>query len=304
MSPTLLQGDSLASDRRVRWGLVIALTMGGSCTVPQFKGPELQEPPDGFFMQPESYSERRMFPELEVVHHNAWVNTAWGEFSTIYINGHPGKLFRGDVETALEVAKDAATGPVTFGGVEELTIDDQPAWGWAERLETRETGLEWIGYHVAIQYDTVTYTVELFSGDPSLKRQPDTLRAVAATFAVGETEWNLPLIAVLVGVALLAFKFVRNGAEERDDRMRRVTLVTIKKEEDEKEGEGADRPDGRTAGAAAAPAASTTQEEAVPAPSKAGPAPVPAASTAGRQGIPPKQTPPPPAPGGTPDVTS
>jgi hypothetical protein len=281
--------------------------MGGSCTVPQFEGPEIQQPPDAFFMQPESYSERRMFPEQEVVHHNAWVNTAWGEFSTIYINGHPGRLGRSAVEAALEVAKDAATEPVTFGGIEELTIDDRPAWGWAERLETRETGLEWIGYHVAIQYDTVTYTVELFSGDPSFKRQPDTLRAVAATFAVGETEWNIPLIAVLIGAALLAFKFVRNRAEQRDDRARHVTLVTIKKDEGEKEGEGEREGEGAArpaiGGGATVPAAPTAGAAAAPGAATARTAPVLAASTAGRQGTARGQTPPPSAPGGTPDET-
>lgn len=269
MSPMLLQMSSFVSDLRVRWGLVIALVMSGSCTVPRFEGPEIQEPPEAFFSQADSYAQRRMFPEFEVVHHNAWINTAWGEFSTIYINGHPGRLGRGDVQRALGEARALAMGPVTFGELESLTIDGQPAWGWAERLETQETGLEWIAYRVAIQYDTVTYAIELFSGDPTFKRQPDTLRAVAATFAVGEVKWNLPLIAVLVGLALLAFKIVRSRAEQRDDRMRHVRLVTIKKEEG---ADGAEPAAGQPT-EAAVPAGSTAQSGGAPSPPTPSPRP-------------------------------
>ena len=71
--------------------IVLALLLGvGACDVPAFEGPRIQSPPPAFYMQPDAYQNRRMFPDLETVSHEAWVETSWGFFSGIYVTvGYP-----------------------------------------------------------------------------------------------------------------------------------------------------------------------------------------------------------------------
>jgi hypothetical protein len=136
------------------------------------------------------------------------------------------------------MARATATEPITFGEVEELTIDGRRAWGWSESLGTPERGLESVTYRVAIPYDTITYVLELYSADPLFKGQPDSLRVIASTFAVGRTRWNLPLVAIGIGAALFLLSMYKGRAQDRAARMRNIKLATIPKKEG-KEGEEA-----------------------------------------------------------------
>jgi len=100
-----------------------------------------------------------MFPDLELVSHNAWGGTYWGHFSGIYVNGHDGVLTEEDMLTAWEASVAVAQEGVIFENVEVLTIDGRKAWGWAERLHTPELSLVWIAYRAMVPYDTITYAI-------------------------------------------------------------------------------------------------------------------------------------------------
>jgi len=220
---------------------LLFLVVWAGCTPPRYPGPQIQEPPAGFYLKPETTLARELFPDREVIFRNAWVNASWGEVSTIHITGYAGILMRADVRDALEEARAAATLPVTFGELEEVTIDRRTGWGWEERMQTPETGTEWVAYRVVVPYDTISYAVELYSGDPAFKGVPDTLAAIASTFAVGETTWNVPL---LVGIGLLIvvlFVTARKRAQARERRMQNVHFVKIPKKEGE-EGAGPGKP--------------------------------------------------------------
>jgi hypothetical protein len=216
--------------------------------VPNFEGPQIQEPPQGFLLAPDSYQQRRLFPEREVVFHAAWVESI-DDFSTIYIDGHPGVLGFDDAVAAREAARLAAIDPdVRFGEVEPLQVDGRDAWGWSERVETPTRGLVWVAYRAVVPYDTVSYAIEFYSGEPAIKREaPDTLKAVIATFGIGETTYNLPLIALLAGLALFAAAFVRSKQQARAARLRSINLVKVEKKK---------APDAAQPGDAAGPAAS------------------------------------------------
>ncbi len=230
-----------SSRRYTAFPIVLLAALTGACDVPDFHGPQIQNPPPAFFLQDEAYQQRRMFPEREITYHDAWVETAWGHFSAIYINGHAGTFTEDDVRAAQESAKAAALEPVTFGPIETLTIDGRESWGWAERLQTPEKGLDWIAYRAVVPYDTISYAIELLGGEPGLKGKPDTLKVILSSFAVGRTTYNLPLIAVLAGVGLFVANFVRSRSRERQLRHQSITLKQIpkKKEEDGAEGDGA-----------------------------------------------------------------
>jgi hypothetical protein len=201
------------------------------CTPPKYEGPQIQEPPAGFFLNPDATKSRELFPDREPIHRDTWVNGQWGQVSTIHITGYPGTLMRADAGEALEESRAAATEPVTFGNLQEVSIDGRTAWGWEERLETPTTGLEWVAYRVVVPYDTISYAVELFSGDPAIKGVPDTLAAIAATFAVGETTWNIPL---LVAIAILIFVLIRAArirARAEKERLQNVHFVKVPEKE-------------------------------------------------------------------------
>ncbi len=219
-----------------RWLLGLALLTLAGCELPNYKGPQIQEPPTGFFINPEAVLDRELFPEKEIVYRDAWVNTSWGEVSTIHITGHPGVTMRAEVHDAYQAAEAAATEPVTFSALRDFTIDERTGWGWHERLQTPELGISWVAFRVVIPYDTITYSIELYSGDPTFKGVPDTLAAIASTFAVGETDWNVPLLLVIAALLAFALNMARKRAQARQLQMQSIQFVKIKKEEKGEEG--------------------------------------------------------------------
>ena len=234
MRHTVPTPRAFGSPRLVVLVLVLA---SAACDMPTFEGAQIQSPPPAFYMQPDAYQQRRMFPDLELVSHNAWVETSWGHFSGIFINGHGGALTEDDVYDAWEASLAAAEPGVLVENVEILTIDGRRAWGWAERLQTPELGLQWIAYRAMVPYDTISYAIELFADEPGLKQRPDTLKTIVASFAVGETMWNFPLIAVFVGMTLFLINTLHRRSKARAARLQSINLVSIKKDDEEEDGE-------------------------------------------------------------------
>lgn len=215
--------------------LVLTLALlASACRLPRFEGPQIQEPPVGFFIQEESYLARPLFPQRDVGFHTAWVHTDVSGVSVIHLYGHPGALSMDDVLAAHAGAQAAATDPDRrFGPIEALTIDGREAWGWEERVESTRRGLVDVAYRAVIPYDTVTFAIEFESGEPKWKAaSPDSLRAVVASFGIGRTTYNLPLIAIGAGAILLFASFVRGRSRERDQRLRSINLVQVPKEEE------------------------------------------------------------------------
>ena len=204
-----------------------------ACTVPDFQGPQIQRPPPAFTMNASTHQERRMFPERDVVYHDAWVEASWGNFSGIYINGHPGVIGEQDVAAAREAAIQAAVGRLgEFGEIEEIVVDGRVAGGWGENWRLDNGGLEWVVFRAAVPYDTISYAVEFVTGEPGLKNRPDSLRTVVASFAVGKTTVNLPLLAILVRALLLVLNMTRSRAKRQTEATRRMTLVKMPKNEE------------------------------------------------------------------------
>lgn len=206
-----------------------------ACSVPEFQGPQIQEPPPAFTMNASTHQERRMFPDRDVVHHDAWVEASWGNFSGIYINGHPGVIARSDVVEAREEAIQAATGRrAEFGEIEEILLDGRTAWGWGENWREDNGGLEFVVFRAAVPYDTISYAIDFLTGDPGLKSRPDSLRTVVASFAIGRTTFNVPLLAIGAGATLLLVSMQRKRARARAEATRRMTLIKMPvKAEDE-----------------------------------------------------------------------
>lgn len=236
------------SPGRTRAGLVIptlaAVALASACDVPEFEGPQIQSPPPAFTLNPEAGDTPIMFPDLPVVHHDAWVEASWGNFSAIYINGHPGALGSLEVDAARSAAMTyRAAEKIEFGELESLQVDGRTAWGWGETWYQDNGGIRYVVFRAAVPYDTVTYAVEFITGDPGLKVRPDSLRTIVASFAVGRTTWNVPLIAAGALALMILGAFARSRSRERARRHQAIPLVRIPKKEPEGKTEPAP-PDG------------------------------------------------------------
>jgi len=214
--------------------LLLALFAMG-CRPPNFRGPQIQDPPPAFTIKNEVEQTRRMFPDRDVTYHAAWVEASWGNFSGIYINGHPGSTTIQDVEgarlAAIEDARTSTAERIEFGELEEIRVDGRPAWGWGEVWRLPNEGVRYVVFRAAVPYDTVTYAVDFRTGDPMLKAHPDSLRTIVASFAIGRTEWNIPLIAILAGAVLLLVLQLRARTRARAVRLRNITLVQVPRKE-------------------------------------------------------------------------
>jgi hypothetical protein len=188
-------------------------------------------------MNREAAEERPMFPDRAVLYHDAWVEASWGNFSGIYINGHPGVLGSDEVDAARRQAMAATAGQrVTYGELESLQVDGRTAWGWGETWTLENGGLQYVVFRAAVPYDTITYSISFLTGEPGLKSRPDSLRTIVASFAVGRTTLNWPVILIASGVVLFLLSFWRRRAKARAERHSRVPLAKLPKKDAAKPG--------------------------------------------------------------------
>jgi hypothetical protein len=197
---------------------VLALIGSTGCKAPSFRGPQIQSPPSGFLLHNDQYQQRRMFPDREATMHSAWIRTVGDSHSGIFINGHAGVLTIEDAAAAQDEARrQAANAETTFGDIESMRIDGRTAWGWTEKVETPTLGFAW-----------VAYAIEFHSSDPAFGRAaPDTLRTVISSFEIGNTEYNLPLIAMTIGAMLLGVIMMRARAQAQSERLRCIQLAHV-----------------------------------------------------------------------------
>jgi hypothetical protein len=212
------------------WLAAPLLVAVAACDVPTFEGPQLQTAPDGFLLVEGSYPPRPLVSGSDPVFRAAWVESS-ADASTIFIDGYPVVLGYEDAlaarDSSRRYAHDAET---TFGEVEPIRVDGRDGWGWYERVETPRRGRVWVAYRALIPYDSVTYAIEFSSGNPRFKGgAPETLTAVISTFGIGRTTYNVPLIALVVGVALFGVAFLRSRAQARAQRLQSINLVKIPK---------------------------------------------------------------------------
>jgi hypothetical protein len=216
-----------------RWWIAapFALAIGG-CDMPTFEGPQLQTPPQGFLMVQGSYPVRQLVSGHTPVFRRAWVESGV-DASNIFIDGYPAVLGYEDALAARDSSRRYAFDPSTsFGEVEPIRVDGRDGWGWHERVESPTRGLVWVAYRALIPYDSITYAIEFSSGNPRFKgAAPESLKAVIATFGIGRTTYNVPLIALLVGGALFGVALLRSKAQGRAKRLQSINLVKIPKKQ-------------------------------------------------------------------------
>ncbi len=201
--------------RLVLFSLMPALVVG--CSRPRFEGPQIQDPPPNFLYDANAYQGRNVFPEREQLRQSAWAR-GFGDdtpHSSIYMTAYSGSSSRAEVQAARDAQEARYGRSIRYGALEDIVIDDRPAWGWLETqiYQERVASLE---YKAVVSYDTVSYAVEFWSNDPELM-DPATLRETVQTFAIGKTRVSVPgvLVAVLLLVAgILLWRWQRRLAAE------------------------------------------------------------------------------------------
>jgi hypothetical protein len=179
-----------------------------------------------------SYPVRQLVSGHAPTFRRAWVESGV-DASNIFIDGYPVVLGYEDALAARDSSRRYALDPSTsFGEVEPIRVDGRNGWGWHERVETPTRGLVWVAYRALIPYDSITYAIEFSSGNPRFKgAAPESLKSVIATFGIGRTTYNVPLIALLVGGALFGVAFLRSRAQGRAKRLQSINLVKIPKKQ-------------------------------------------------------------------------
>ena len=171
-----------------------------------------------------------MFPDRPTIHFDAWIETEWGEFTGIYINGHAGTTTLDEVIAARTWAmENPPDHPMAYGDIETMEIDGRTAWAWMEMW--RDNGLHEVRYHAAVPYDSVTYTIDFMTGDPRFKPRPDSIRAIVASFAVGRIEWNWTLVALSTVLTALLLKSIWSKLQRRPYQDMRMNLVQFATED-------------------------------------------------------------------------
>ena len=213
--------------------LLSIAVLASACDVPRFKGPQVQAPPEGFLRKSDVWQDRRMFPDRPTIHFDAWIQTGWGEFTGIYINGHDGTTtLEKVVEARAWAMENPPDHPMAYGDIETVIIDGRTGWAWMEMW--RDNGLHEVRYHVAVPYDTITYTVDFTTGDPMFKIRPDTIRTIVSSFAVGRTEWHWRLLALSTVFGVLVLRAGWSKLQRRPyENLRHMKLAKISVEDAE-----------------------------------------------------------------------
>lgn len=234
-----LTGRAKSRPKSAAMALLAAVSALTACDMPDYEGPQLQEPPQGFRLQPTARPGRSMFQHLPEVYRDAWVQSI-PPHSTITITGYAGALTLEDAMAAQDSGRLYAEDPeIVFGGLEPLDIDGREAWGWEERIETPTRGIPWVAYRAMVPYDTVTYAIEFSTEDPTYKSTaPASTRAMVSTFAVGETVYNWPLIILGAGLLLFAVHMLRQRSQAKAARLQSINLVQVEKKEEAAEEPG------------------------------------------------------------------
>ena len=201
MTGEKIQKMKLHGPTRAAFFLTLLATVVG-CDAPRYLGPQIQGDVPGFLNSGNVSHGRVMFPDRPVVHFDAWVRTDVGSFDGIYITGHAGTTSQAEIEEARERAMALPTDrKLRYGELEVGEIDERTAMAWMEVWE--DNGLHEVTFRTVIPYDTITYVVEFLAGNPIFKSNPEDMREIVATFAIGETEWNMPIIALVIAFSLL-----------------------------------------------------------------------------------------------------
>jgi len=198
-------------------GILIGLLAVTACDAPRFEGPAVQALPGGFIREPEAAQDHEIFPERGVMTRDAYVVFGAMEFSGFYIRKHSGGTTRSAVDDArIAAAAVEAVDGVTYGEVEDVVVDGNAAWGWIEeRHDSR--GLQSVEYRIVVPYaDSVTYTIEFTSAKYNWMSNPDSMRSVATSFAVGKVVWDYQLIGLIAVGGFLVLSFLWNMVKTKN----------------------------------------------------------------------------------------
>jgi hypothetical protein len=193
---------------------MVLLLLAGGCTIPNYQGPQVQEPPAGFVFDANSTQGRNVFLDRPPVRQGAWwrLDTVRDEHSSIFISTYDWTPDAFEIDAARDRhAREYGHEFSIYGEVERVVIDDRAAWVWFHTQTHTFTGATTaLEFTAVIPYDSVTYAVEFSSDQPEYLRE-DAVRLVVMSFAVGRTKIHYPalLVALPILVALATLTYIK-----------------------------------------------------------------------------------------------
>jgi len=219
------------SRRRTIAGLALALLLLGSlgASKPPYGMGYIPKRPAGFVFDANAKQARNVYPDREELDQYAYgtISMSDEKYCSIFITQYAGGSTREDVQKARDLQEKLYGNSMDYGPLEQLTIDEHPAWGWLETqyYEGEVTSLE---YKAVVSYDTVSYAVEFFAHDPQYL-EAGFLRDLVTTFELSRPSPNhtVPItIGVLLVAGFLFLQFARRASRPpaalRDEEEQRI----------------------------------------------------------------------------------
>jgi hypothetical protein len=185
------------------WAPLLAVCLA-SCSSPRMEGPQIPNPPDGFMYDANATQARNVFPDREIARQHAWGTMSERTNSSIYMTEHAGPSTRDAVQAARDALEVRYPYNTTYGPLQDLTIDGQPAWGWLE-TQYYKGEISSMEYKAVVTLEGTTHVIEFFSKNPKYMSEA-ALRELVCSFEIGRRKVSWPLVGVgVVLVALVIF---------------------------------------------------------------------------------------------------
>lgn len=162
--------------------LTLFLGLHLHCSGPEREGPQIPKVPEGFIYDANASQGRNVFPDARQVRQSAWTTLGEDEHSSIFFTTYRGAATREEVAAARADQESRYGSYMEYGPLEDLTIDERPAWGWLETQWYREE-IASLEYKAVVVYDSLSYAVEFHSSEPRFM-DAATLKALVETFRV------------------------------------------------------------------------------------------------------------------------
>ena len=185
----------------------ILICLLSTCAKPRMEGPQIPNPPAGFMYDANASQARNVFPDREIIRQHAWSTRNDDTHSSIYMTEYSGSSSREQVQTARDYQEDRYGGNYQYGPVQDITIYEQPAWGWLE-TQYHKGDICSLEFKAVVTIENVTHAVEFFSKDPRFMNEA-VLCDLVCTFEIGRTKTSWSTVGIVIAIVGLVLVGIR-----------------------------------------------------------------------------------------------
>lgn len=208
--------------RRISHAALAGLTLlvAGGCSTSNVRGPQLKDVPADFGLDREAQSRRVIFEDLPMLDRRGYFLRGDEGTASVILSEFEGEVGKSDLRAMHEDrAESWARSGVDFGEIEDVEIDNRPAWLWFERAARSHRLVAVVPYP-----DTERiWTVDFYTSVDRLQDDALMLRHVTSFALDPQADTRTPALSVffvLFAVAsFLVWSFRRSRQHRRVRRL-------------------------------------------------------------------------------------